>query len=140
MPITAEVEGSVLTTRVALTKQHDRAAPLEESDKENESAAVNSDESVKRLKGPGRPINPLERRMAVLAALEAVDYVVAFDTDTPEPLLEKIKPDVLVKGGDYTVDQVVGAPIVQAYGGRVEVLDFAENISTTHIVQRIRGE
>ncbi len=102
--------------------------------------AVNSDESVKRLKGPGRPINPLERRMAVLAALEAVDYVVAFDTDTPEPLLEKIKPDVLVKGGDYTVDQVVGAPIVQAYGGRVEVLDFAENISTTHIVQRIRGE
>lgn len=102
--------------------------------------AVNSDESVKRLKGPGRPINPLERRMAVLAALEAVDYVVAFDTDTPEPLLEKIKPDVLVKGGDYIVDQVVGAPIVQAYGGRVEVLDFAENISTTHIVQRIRGE
>lgn len=101
--------------------------------------AVNSDASVKRLKGPGRPINPLERRMAVLAALEAVDYVVAFDTDTPEPLLEKIKPDVLVKGGDYTVDQVVGADIVQAYGGKVEVLDFVEDISTTHIVQRIRG-
>ena len=102
--------------------------------------AVNSDASVKRLKGPGRPINPLERRMAVLAALEAVDYVVAFDTDTPEPLLEKIRPDVLVKGGDYRVDQVVGADIVSAYGGKVEVLDFAEDISTTHIVQRIRGE
>lgn len=102
--------------------------------------AVNGDESIRRLKGPGRPINTLERRMAVLAALEAVDYVVAFDTDTPEPLLEKIKPDVLVKGGDYSVDQVVGADIVNAYGGRVEVLDFVEDISTTHIVQKIRGE
>jgi D-beta-D-heptose 7-phosphate kinase/D-beta-D-heptose 1-phosphate adenosyltransferase len=101
--------------------------------------AINSDASIRRLKGPGRPINTLERRMAVLAALEAVDYVVAFDSNTPEPLLEKIKPEVLVKGGDYSVDQVVGADIVKAYGGQVEVLDFVEDISTTHIVQKIRG-
>jgi D-beta-D-heptose 7-phosphate kinase / D-beta-D-heptose 1-phosphate adenosyltransferase len=102
--------------------------------------AVNGDESIRRLKGPGRPINSLDRRMAVLAALEAVDYVVAFDTDTPEPLLEKVRPDILVKGGDYSVDQVVGADIVKRHGGRVEVLDFVENISTTHIVQKIRSE
>ncbi len=101
--------------------------------------AVNSDASIRRVKGEGRPINPLERRMAVLAGLEAVDWVVAFDTDTPEPLLEKIRPDVLVKGGDYSEDQVVGAPIVKAYGGEVKVLEFVEDLSTTHLVNRIRG-
>ena len=102
--------------------------------------AVNGDESIRRLKGPGRPINPLERRMAVLAALEAVDWVVAFDTDTPEPLLESIKPDVLVKGGDYSVDQVVGHEFVKGYGGEVKVLDFIDDISTTKIVERIRKD
>ncbi|EKF75426.1 bifunctional heptose 7-phosphate kinase/heptose 1-phosphate adenyltransferase [Alcanivorax hongdengensis A-11-3] len=100
--------------------------------------AVNGDDSIRRLKGPGRPINPLERRMAVLAALEAVDWVVPFDTDTPEPLLEAIKPDVLVKGGDYSVDQVVGHEFVHSYGGEVKVLDFIDDISTTKIVERIR--
>jgi D-beta-D-heptose 7-phosphate kinase / D-beta-D-heptose 1-phosphate adenosyltransferase len=102
--------------------------------------AVNGDESIRRLKGPGRPINPLERRMAVLAALEVVDWVVPFDTDTPEPLLEAIKPDVLVKGGDYSVDQVVGHEFVQGYGGVVKVLDFIDDISTTKIVERIRQD
>ena len=102
--------------------------------------AVNGDESIRRLKGPGRPINPLERRMAVLAALEAVDWVVAFDTDTPEPLLASIKPDVLVKGGDYSVDQVVGHEFVKRYGGEVKVLDFIDDISTTKIVERIRKD
>jgi len=102
--------------------------------------AVNGDESIRRLKGPGRPINPLERRMAVLAALEAVDWVVAFDTDTPEPLLASIKPDVLVKGGDYSVDQVVGHEFVKGYGGEVKVLDFIDDISTTKIVERIRKD
>lgn len=100
--------------------------------------AVNGDESIRRLKGPGRPINPLERRMAVLAALEAVDWVVPFHTDTPEPLLEALHPDVLVKGGDYSVDQVVGADIVTGYGGEVRVLDFIDDVSTTKIVERIR--
>ena len=102
--------------------------------------AGNSDASIRRVKGEGRPINPLERRMAVLAGLEAVDWVVSFDTDTPEPLLERIRPDVLVKGGDYTEDQVVGAPIVKRYGGDVKVLEFVEDLSTTHLVNRIRGD
>lgn len=100
--------------------------------------AVNADDSIRRLKGPGRPINPLERRMAVLAALEAVDWVVPFETDTPEPLLEALRPEVLVKGGDYSVEQVVGADIVKGYGGEVRVLDFIDDVSTTKIVERIR--
>lgn len=101
--------------------------------------AVNSDASVKNLKGAGRPINPSERRMAVLAALSAVDWVVVFDSPTPEALLEKIRPDVLVKGGDYAPDQVVGATFVQGYGGSVKVLDFVEDVSTTKIVAKITG-
>jgi D-beta-D-heptose 7-phosphate kinase/D-beta-D-heptose 1-phosphate adenosyltransferase len=101
--------------------------------------AVNSDDSVKRLKGSGRPINSCDRRMAVLAALEAVDWVVSFDDDTPESLLRKIRPEVLVKGGDYSVTEVVGADIVKAHGGEVKVLDFVENVSTTRIVEQIRG-
>ena len=101
--------------------------------------AVNSDDSVKRLKGEGRPINPVDRRMAVLAGLEAVDWVVSFDEDTPEKLLAEIRPDVLVKGGDYDVGSVVGAAIVTAYGGDVRVLGFVDNCSTTAIVDRVRA-
>ncbi len=100
--------------------------------------AINNDASVHRLKGEGRPINPVERRMTVLAALEAVDWVTSFCEDTPEALLEMLKPDVLVKGGDYTVEQVVGAEIVHKYGGEVAVLEFLDNCSTTAIVHRIR--
>ena len=102
--------------------------------------AVNSDESVRRLKGNGRPINPVDRRQAVLAGLEAVDWVVSFDEDTPENLLAQIKPDVLIKGGDYSLDEVVGAPIVESYGGEVKVLAFMDNCSTTAIVERIQGD
>ncbi|MEL0167850.1 MAG: bifunctional D-glycero-beta-D-manno-heptose-7-phosphate kinase/D-glycero-beta-D-manno-heptose 1-phosphate adenylyltransferase HldE [Pseudomonadaceae bacterium] len=100
--------------------------------------AINDDASVTRLKGPGRPINSVERRMAVLAGLGAVDWVISFSEDTPERLLEQVKPDILVKGGDYSVDQVVGGPIVQAYGGEVKVLNFVESCSTTAIVEKIR--
>lgn len=100
---------------------------------------VNNDASVSRLKGPTRPINSVDRRMAVLAGLGAVDWVVSFSEDTPENLLKAIKPDVLVKGGDYGVDGVVGADIVRAYGGHVEVLGLVENSSTTAIVEKIRG-
>ncbi len=102
--------------------------------------AVNSDESVSRLKGPSRPINPVDRRMAVLAGLEAVDWVVSFADDTPENLLRALKPEVLVKGGDYTEEQVVGAPIVRAYGGDVQVLQFLDNCSTTGIVKKILAQ
>ncbi len=99
---------------------------------------INSDDSVHRLKGEGRPINPLDRRMTMLAGLSAVDWVVSFDGDTPEALLETIKPDVLVKGGDYTVDEVVGADIVRAAGGEVKVLSLLEDCSTTALVEKIR--
>ena len=102
--------------------------------------AINSDASVKRLKGEGRPINSEDRRMAVLAGLEAVDWVVVFNEDTPENLLRMVKPDVLVKGGDYSIDEVVGAPIVYEYGGDVKVLAFLDNCSTTAIVEKIRTD
>lgn len=102
--------------------------------------AINSDASVKRLKGEARPINPVDRRMAVLSGLEAVDWVVSFEDDTPERLLELMKPDVLVKGGDYTEDQVVGWEIVKANGGEVKVLSFFDNCSTTAIVEKIRDQ
>lgn len=102
--------------------------------------AINDDASVSRLKGPGRPINAVDRRMAVLAGLGAVDWVVSFSEDTPERLLKQVQPDVLVKGGDYGVDQVVGADIVQAYGGEVRVLGLVENSSTTAIVEKIRSK
>ena len=100
--------------------------------------AVNADASVTALKGPGRPINSVERRMAVLAGLGAVDWVISFAEDTPEELLRQLQPDVLVKGGDYSVDEVVGADIVHAYGGEVRVLGLVENSSTTAIVEKIR--
>lgn len=100
--------------------------------------AINDDASVTRLKGPGRPINSVDRRMAVLAGLGAVDWVVSFAEDTPEALLEKVRPDVLVKGGDYGLEGVVGADIVLAYGGDVKVLNFVDSCSTTAIVEKIR--
>ncbi len=102
--------------------------------------AINDDDSVRRLKGEGRPINPVERRMAVLSGLESVDWVVSFAEDTPEALLEAIKPDVLIKGGDYAIDEVVGAEIVQANGGEVKVLSFLDNCSTSAIVEKIQGD
>jgi D-beta-D-heptose 7-phosphate kinase/D-beta-D-heptose 1-phosphate adenosyltransferase len=99
--------------------------------------AINSDESVTRHKGAGRPINNLNQRMLVLAGLGAVDWVTSFADDTPERLLKRLKPDVLVKGGDYTIDQVVGADIVYAYGGEVRVLRCEEGISTTILIKRM---
>lgn len=115
---------------------------LEEARKQGDRliVAVNSDASIRRLKGSGRPINPLDRRMAVLAGLESVDWVVFFDEDTPERLLRRVKPDVLVKGGDYREDQVVGGNIVKTYGGKVRVLSFFDNCSTTSIVNKIRKQ
>jgi D-beta-D-heptose 7-phosphate kinase/D-beta-D-heptose 1-phosphate adenosyltransferase len=99
--------------------------------------AVNSDESVSALKGPGRPINPVDRRMAVLAGLEAVDWVVSFSDATPEQLLKTLQPDILVKGGDYGKEQVVGWEIVEGYGGTVSVLSFFDDCSTTAIVNKV---
>ncbi|MBQ0719904.1 MAG: bifunctional D-glycero-beta-D-manno-heptose-7-phosphate kinase/D-glycero-beta-D-manno-heptose 1-phosphate adenylyltransferase HldE [Gammaproteobacteria bacterium] len=102
--------------------------------------AVNADASVRRLKGEGRPINSEDRRMAVLAGLESVDWVLVFGDDTPQRLLQLIRPDILVKGGDYKKEQVVGWEIVEAYGGEVRALDFLDDCSTTAIVEKIQGE
>jgi D-beta-D-heptose 7-phosphate kinase/D-beta-D-heptose 1-phosphate adenosyltransferase len=99
--------------------------------------AVNTDASVQRLKGPKRPVNTLQHRMEVLAGLEAVDWVVPFDEDTPERLIKRLAPDVLVKGGDYQVHQIAGADDVLAKGGEVQVLNFEQGYSTTHIIQTL---
>src|SRR5215475_13514679 len=99
--------------------------------------AVNTDESVRRLgKGPDRPLNTLEDRMAVLAALEAVDLVVPFDTDTPRELIVACLPDVLVKGADYTAETTAGAAEVIAAGGRFVAIPFASAHSTTALLDK----
>ena len=99
---------------------------------------VNTDASVKRLKGNSRPVMPLEARMQLLASLFFVDGVIAFDEDTPIALIEALRPDVLVKGGDYTEETIVGAPEVRSWGGRVEVLPFVGDFSTTEIIQGVK--
>ena len=100
--------------------------------------AVNSDASVRRNKGTGRPIQPLKYRQQVLAGLECVDWVVAFSQNTPEQLIRDIKPDVLVKGADYKPSQIVGKKDVEEAGGKVVVLPLVEGYSTTDLIQRIR--
>jgi D-beta-D-heptose 7-phosphate kinase/D-beta-D-heptose 1-phosphate adenosyltransferase len=100
--------------------------------------AVNDDASVARLKGPARPITPLEDRMAVLAGLAAVDWVVAFSEDTPAKLIARLLPDVLVKGGDYGVQEIVGSDTVIKNGGEVRVLSFKEGRSTSALIDAIR--
>ena len=100
--------------------------------------AVNNDQSVARLKGPQRPINAVERRMRVLSALSSVDFVLSFSEDTPIPLLEYLKPDILAKGGDYqSASEIVGHELVEAYGGKVKLLDAIPNCSTTEVVNKI---
>ncbi len=99
--------------------------------------AVNDDASVTRLKGPDRPINGIESRMSVLAGLRSVSYVVAFSEDTPARLIEAISPDVLVKGGDYTIKEIAGHEHVLESGGEVIILEFVEGFSTTATIKRI---
>jgi D-beta-D-heptose 7-phosphate kinase/D-beta-D-heptose 1-phosphate adenosyltransferase len=102
--------------------------------------AVNDDASVKRLKGKERPVNVLERRMAVLAGLESVDWVVSFSEDTPENVICAIKPDILVKGGDYKPEEIAGSSCVRDAGGEVVVLDFVEGCSTSKMIETIRDQ
>ncbi|MFI0473067.1 bifunctional D-glycero-beta-D-manno-heptose-7-phosphate kinase/D-glycero-beta-D-manno-heptose 1-phosphate adenylyltransferase HldE [Halomonas sp. HMF6819] len=99
--------------------------------------AVNDDASIRRLKGEKRPINPLERRMQVLAGLGAVDWVVPFSDDTPQALIEDVLPDILVKGGDYRVDEIAGSQAVLANGGEVKVLGFEDGVSTSGMIDTI---
>jgi D-beta-D-heptose 7-phosphate kinase/D-beta-D-heptose 1-phosphate adenosyltransferase len=99
---------------------------------------VNSDASVRELKGPGRPINPLEERVKILSALSCVDYVTHFDADTPVWLIELLAPDIYVKGGDYRVQDLPEAPVVERLGGQVRILPYTEDRSTTAIIERVR--
>lgn len=101
--------------------------------------AINSDESVTKIKGEGRPINSLERRLAVLEGLQSVNWVSCFEGDTPEQLIAELQPCILVKGGDYTEEQVVGREIVEGYGGEVRVMSLVSDCSTTGIINKTQN-
>ncbi len=102
--------------------------------------AVNDDASVKRLKGESRPVNALEDRLLVLAGLAAVDWVVPFSADTPADIIAAVLPDVLVKGGDYKADDIVGAKDVLNNGGEVRVLAFRDGHSSSRIIDRLNDD
>ncbi len=101
--------------------------------------ALNTDDSVKRLKGNARPVNPQVARARVLAALEFVDLVLFFEQDTPLQVIEALLPDILVKGSDYAIDQIVGAQIVLDNGGKVLTIDLVEGYSTTAILEKAKA-
>jgi D-beta-D-heptose 7-phosphate kinase/D-beta-D-heptose 1-phosphate adenosyltransferase len=101
--------------------------------------AVNDDAAVRRLKGSDRPINPLEARMAVLTGLQSVDWVIEFAEDTPLDLVNLVRPDILVKGGDYQREEIVGYDLVSRSGGKIVVLDWKKGVSTTRLLERIRA-
>jgi rfaE bifunctional protein nucleotidyltransferase chain/domain len=101
---------------------------------------LNADSSVKRLKGPDRPVNDQTNRAALLAALFFIDGIVVFEEDTPINLISSLLPDVLVKGADYTIDNIVGAKEVLANGGEVLTIDLVEGYSSTSIIQRIKNQ
>lgn len=99
---------------------------------------VNSDASTKKLKGPDRPVNDEQSRALILASLAIVDAVILFEEDTPLELIKALKPDVIVKGGDYTIEQIVGAEEVLAYGGKVVINPIVQGFSTTGLIDKIR--
>jgi len=99
--------------------------------------AVNDDDSVKKLKGEGRPVNNLENRMQLLAALEVVDWVIAFSEDTPERLICSVLPDKLVKGGDYKIEDIAGYDCIKDNGGEVIILDYHKGLSTSNTIKAI---
>ncbi|MBL8012414.1 MAG: D-glycero-beta-D-manno-heptose 1-phosphate adenylyltransferase [Candidatus Omnitrophica bacterium] len=101
---------------------------------------LNSDESIRRLKGPDRPVNPQQARAAVVAALQSVDFVTVFTQDTPLKLIQAVLPDVLIKGADWKGKVVVGADEVKANGGKVEFIKFVDHFSTTGIIQTIKSQ
>lgn len=102
--------------------------------------AVNTDASVKKLKGPTRPVNDENARALVLASLLQTDAIILFEKDTPLELIKAIMPDVLVKGGDYTVEQIAGAKEVIENGGEVKIAKIIEGVSTTNIIKKMKGE
>lgn len=99
--------------------------------------AVNSDASLRRLKGPKRPVFPLKERLEILAAIEFIDVLTVFPQDTPQKIIALLRPDVLVKGGDWPLDQVVGRREVEESGGRVVLIPYIEGLSTTELIKKI---
>lgn len=98
---------------------------------------LNSDSSVKKIKGPGRPVNSERDRATVLSALSAVDYISIFSEPTPEKLITKVRPDVLVKGGDWDIKDIVGGDFVRSYGGKVRNISFVKGYSTTSLIRKM---
>lgn len=98
---------------------------------------LNSDISIRKIKGPKRPINPEKARAGVLSALELVDYIVLFDDETPLDLIASIKPDILIKGSDWEISEIAGSDIVISSGGEVKLIDFKHGYSTTSLIDRI---
>jgi D-beta-D-heptose 7-phosphate kinase/D-beta-D-heptose 1-phosphate adenosyltransferase len=101
--------------------------------------AINSDASIRKLKGEGRPVVAEDERAAMLALFDFVDAVIVFDEDVPIPLLERIRPEVLAKGGDYMPETVVGRDLVESYGGRVALVPYLDGVSTTEMIRRAGG-
>jgi D-beta-D-heptose 7-phosphate kinase/D-beta-D-heptose 1-phosphate adenosyltransferase len=101
---------------------------------------LNSDESVTRLKGEERPYNNLDQRISVLSSLRCVDAVIVFHEDTPQKLISRIIPDILVKGGDYRDKEVIGADVVEENGGKLVLIDFVHQLSTTQLLQRMKKD
>ncbi|MEE2848238.1 MAG: D-glycero-beta-D-manno-heptose 1-phosphate adenylyltransferase, partial [Pseudomonadota bacterium] len=101
--------------------------------------ALNTDASVKRLKGEGRPVNDLDSRAVVIGGLASVDRVTSFDDPTPIALIERLRPDVLIKGSDYTREGVVGGDLVESWGGEVKLADFKDGYSTTRTIEKMTG-
>ncbi len=101
--------------------------------------ALNTDASTKKLKGPTRPINPLADRTKVIAALESVSYVISFNEETPIKLIKKILPHILIKGGDYEIEKIVGYREVTAHGGKVLTIPFLKGRSTSKVIQKVSG-
>ena len=101
--------------------------------------AINSDASVRKLKGPSRPLQTEDDRARIMAAMACVDYVTVFGEETPHELILELKPKVLVKGGDYNIDSIVGAKEVMGWGGRVEVIPLVTGRSTTSLVDRAKS-
>ncbi len=99
--------------------------------------AVNSDDSVKRLKGSMRPICPLKDRMRVLAGLSSIDYIFSFDEDTPLEVIRYLKPDILIKGADYKIKDIVGSDVVRSYGGTVKRVEYLKGLSVTALINKI---
>lgn len=136
------IDGDVVFTNGVFDLLHPGHIDVLDGARREGSALVvglNSDASVRRLKGPARPVRNENERAQVLAALEAVDAVVVFDEDTPFELVRALQPDVIVKGGDYSPDSIVGADVVRARGGRVVVVPLQAGQSTTSIIEKMRG-